>query len=96
MSGRASALKGDPAVDYEFTASVRWRDEESVRSKVGVIAAASSDGRLVVGGFDRTIWPYARFWVQYIEGGNVRHSFRVGLPRGFVYDVSSRRVGEVT
>jgi GH43 family beta-xylosidase len=87
VSGRAVAFKGDPAVDYEFTASVRWRDEETVRSKVGIIAAASSDGRMVLGGFDRTIWPYARFWVQHIEAGDVRHSIRVGLPRGFLYDV---------
>jgi hypothetical protein len=86
VSGRAIAWKGDPALDYEFTASLRWRDDESVRSLAGVVAAAT-ERWLVTGGFDRTIWPFARFTVQYIEAGEVRRSLSVGLPRGFRYDV---------
>ena len=85
-AGRSVALKGDPAADYEFTASVRWRDNESTGSTAGVLAAAAETGEMVLAGFDRTIWPYARFWVRYLAGGEVRQSASVELPRGFLYD----------
>ena len=84
---RAVAVKGDPASDYEFTATLRWRDNLSVESRAGIAAAVDPDGRLVLAGFDRTIWPFARFHVAYIEGGVVARSLSVGLPRGFLYDV---------
>jgi GH43 family beta-xylosidase len=82
---RALALKGDPAANYEFTASVRIRDNESTASKVGIVAAAAGDA-LVLAGFDRTIWPYARFWVQHIAGGQMREALAVDMPRGFDYN----------
>lgn len=85
--GRAFALRGDPATDYELTASVRWRDGESVRSTVGVVAAAAADGSMVLGGFDHTIWPFARFHVRHMVDGEVRSEASVGMPRGFLYDV---------
>lgn len=83
---RALALKGDAAEDYEFTASVRTRDTESTAALAGVVAAATDDGRLVVAGFDHTIWPFARFHVRYFEGGQLRQALAVGMPRGFRYD----------
>lgn len=85
--GRSVTLKGEPASDYELAASVRWLDEGTPDSKVGVVAAAAG-GRMVVGGFDRTIWPFARFRVQYLEAGEVQRSLAVGMPRGFLYDVN--------
>jgi GH43 family beta-xylosidase len=80
-----TALKGDPARDYEFTASLRWRDNVSEASRAGVVAAADGRG-MVVAGFDRTIWPYARFHVRYLDAGQVRDTLSVGIPRGFLYD----------
>jgi len=82
----AIALKGDATEDYEFTASVLWRDADSVTSKAGIVAAAEPSGDMVVAGFDRNIWPLARFWVQRVIGGKVQESYAVGLPRGFKYD----------
>ena len=41
----------------------------------------------MLAGFDKTIWPFARFWVQHIADGTIRDSFSVGLPRGFQYEV---------
>lgn len=81
------ALKGDPAENYDASASLLWRDNDSVDSKAGIVAAASDAGEMVLGGFDKTIWPFARFWVQRIAYGKVLDSFSVGLPRGFQYDV---------
>jgi GH43 family beta-xylosidase len=83
---RYVAFKGDSTDNYEFTASVLWRDNDSLTSKVGVVAAQNNK-ELVLAGFDKTIWPFARFWVQHISDGTVRDSFSVGLPRGFQYDV---------
>lgn len=86
-TARTTALKGDPADAYEFTASVRYRDQESTASTAGIVAAAGADGALVLAGFDRTIWPYARLHVRYVDaGGAERGAFRVALPRGFQYD----------
>ncbi len=85
-AGRAVALKGDATESYEFNASVRWRDNESVAAKAGVIAAATDADEIVLGGFDRNIWPLARFWVQRVVKGEVQESFGVRLPRGFDYD----------
>jgi GH43 family beta-xylosidase len=84
---RSVALKGDSADNYEFTASVLWRDNDSLTSRVGVVAAAPNNKELVLAGFDKTIWPFARFWVQRITDGHIGDSFSVGLPRGFQYDV---------
>ena len=85
---RSIALKGDAADNYEFSASLLWRDNDSVASKAGIVAAAQKEGsEFVLAGFDRNIWPFARFWVQYVAGNQVRDSFSVGLPRGFQYDV---------
>jgi GH43 family beta-xylosidase len=86
-AGRSVALKGDAADNYEFTASLRWRDNEAVNSRAGIVAAASDADEMVLGGFDRTIWPFARFSVQYVVKGEVKSSFAVGLPRGFDYNV---------
>lgn len=83
---RSLALKGDSADNYEFTASVLWQDNDSLTSRVGVVAAASSNKELVLGGFDKTIWPFARFWVQHAADSDIRESFSVGLPRGFQYE----------
>lgn len=83
---RATALKGDPAQEYEFVASLRWRDNVSVESRAGVAAAVDEQRSAVVAGFDRTIWPYARFHVHHLEDGVVRDSLSVGLPRGFLYN----------
>ena len=84
--GRAIALKGDAAENYEFNASVLWGDSDSLASNAGIVAAATESGELVLAGFDRNIWPFARFWVQHISSGEVRESFVMGLPRGFQYD----------
>ena len=84
---RSVAIKGDSADNYEFTASVLWRDNDSLTSRVGVVAAAQSNKQLVLAGFDKTIWPFARFWVQHIADAEIRDLFSVGLPRGFQYDV---------
>ncbi|HEY9232178.1 MAG TPA: hypothetical protein VIS78_08525, partial [Blastocatellia bacterium] len=86
-TARAIALKGDAAEHYEFTASLRWRDNEAVSSKAGVVAAADDAGALVLGGFDKTIWPFARFWVQYVVQGEAKQQLAVGLPRGFDYNL---------
>ncbi|MGQ0562124.1 MAG: hypothetical protein ACT443_09645, partial [Gemmatimonadota bacterium] len=83
---RYVALKGDAADDYEFTASVRLRDNESTGSQAGIVAAATGTGALVTAGFDRTIWPYARFHVQWIENGALRQALEVEMPRGFDYN----------
>ena len=85
-AGRHVALKGDPAEDYEFTASVRFRDQESTASTAGVVAAATEAGKMVTVGFDRTIWPFARLWVRHLDDGGVQEAFSVGLPRGFRYE----------
>ncbi|HXM98159.1 MAG TPA: family 43 glycosylhydrolase [Candidatus Dormibacteraeota bacterium] len=85
--GRSIALKGDPTENYEFSASVLWEDSDSLPSKAGIVAAASESGELVLAGFDRNIWPFARFWVQHVSSGEARESFAMGLPRGFQYDV---------
>jgi GH43 family beta-xylosidase len=85
-TGRAVALKGDAADNYEFTASLRWRDNEAVNSRAGIVAASRASG-MVLGGFDRTIWPFARFTVQYVVQGEVKESHAVALPRGFDYNV---------
>jgi len=85
---RSIALKGDVADNYEFSASVLWRDNDSLESKAGIVAAANqTSGELVLAGFDRNIWPFARFWVKHLMGNEVRDSLSVGLPRGFQYDV---------
>ncbi len=83
---RYLALKGDWATDYEFEASVRFRDQESTASTAGIVAAWSDDGDLVLAGFDRTNWPAARFHVRHLVNGATRDSFAVPLPRGFQYD----------
>lgn len=85
--GRSIALKGDPAQSYEFSASILWQDSNSPASKAGIVAAASDSGELVLAGFDRNTWPFARFWVQLVSSGEVRESFAMGLPRGFQYGV---------
>src|SRR5207249_4642703 len=41
---RSIALKGDPADNYEFSASLLWRDNDSLASKAGVVAAANLQG----------------------------------------------------
>ncbi|HKP14097.1 MAG TPA: hypothetical protein VJZ91_18390, partial [Blastocatellia bacterium] len=86
-ANRAVALKGDAADNYEFSASLRWRDNEAVNSRAGVVAAANDADEVVLGGFDKTIWPFARFTVQHVVRGEVKDSFAVGLPRGFDYNV---------
>ncbi len=83
---RYLALKGDAASSYEIEASVRFRNEESVSATAGIAPAADAGGRLVLAGFDRTIWPYARFHVRYVVDGAVAGHFTTGLPRGFSYD----------
>ncbi|MBV9608796.1 MAG: hypothetical protein JO187_04490, partial [Acidobacteria bacterium] len=79
------ALKGDPAENYEFLASLRWRDNDQLNSSAGVVAA-ESDGEMLIGGFEKNIWPFARFWVRDVKGGKITKEFAVGLPRGFLYD----------
>ena len=86
-AGRSVVLKGDPAENYEASASLLWRDNDSVDSKAGIVAAASEAREMILGGFERTLWPFARFWVQRIVNGKVLDSFSVGLSRGFQYDV---------
>jgi hypothetical protein len=85
--GRSIALKGDPAENYEFSASVLWEDGDSLASRAGVVAAAANSGEFVLAGFDKNIWPFARFWVQHVSSNDVRESVSLGLPRGFQYDV---------
>lgn len=85
--GRFVTLKGDQTENYEFSASVRWEDNDSLASKVGIVAAAAGPEEMVLAGFDKNIWPFARFWVQHVDHGQVRESFATGLPRGFQYDV---------
>lgn len=85
-SGRAVALKGDAAENYEFTASVRVRDTDTVSSKVGIVAAATESDELVLAGFDKNIWPFARLHLQHVVKGSVKEAFSVELPRGFLYD----------
>ena len=84
--GRSIALKGDAAENYEFTASVRVRDADSVTAKAGVVAAANDSDEMILAGFDKNIWPFARFHVQRLVKGESRESFSVDLPRGFDYD----------
>jgi GH43 family beta-xylosidase len=88
-AGRSVALKGDLAENYESVASLLWHDNDSLESKAGVVAAAGGDREadMVLAGFDKNIWPFARFWVQHVVAGELRDSFSVGLPRGFQYDV---------
>jgi hypothetical protein len=82
---RYLALKGDPAVSYEFTASVKLRDAESTGSRVGVVAASQPAGELVTAGFDHTIWPFARFSVRHFRGADLVREIAVEMPRGFDY-----------
>lgn len=82
---RSVALKGDAAENYEFTANVRVRDNDATNAQVGVVAAAAGNA-LVTAGFDRTIWPYARFHVRFIQDGLVRNAIAVDMPRGFDYN----------
>lgn len=82
---RHVSLKGQKAMNYEFTASVKLRDNDLLSSKVGIVAA-SNNNRMIIGGFDKTIWPEARFWVQEINNANVISSFGVPTPRGFDYN----------
>ncbi|HEX6927085.1 MAG TPA: glycoside hydrolase family 43 protein [Longimicrobiaceae bacterium] len=84
---RYVALKGEPAENYEFSASVRWRDEESSRSTAGIVAAATASGDLVLAGFDHEIWPFGRFHVRHVVNGQVVHSLSVETPRGFLFNV---------
>jgi hypothetical protein len=85
-SGRSVALKGDQTENYEFTASVHWQDNDSLASRAGIVAASTDSREMVVAGFDKDIWPFARFWVQHTSRGEIRESFATGLPRGFQYD----------
>ena len=86
-AARYVALKGDTASAYEFSASVRWRDNESVASTAGIVAAATASGEMVLAGFDHTIWPFGRFHVRHVVGGSVVRELSVETPRGFLYDV---------
>jgi GH43 family beta-xylosidase len=85
-TGRYLALKGDPAVNYEFTASVRLRDAESTGSRVGVVAAVNPRGEMLLAGFDHTIWPFARFTVRSVSRDHEGTLASVEMPRGFDYD----------
>jgi GH43 family beta-xylosidase len=85
-AGRAVALKGDAAENYEFTASVRVRDADATTSIVGVVAAANDADEMVLAGFDKNIWPFARFHVRRVVNGEVKDSLSVEMPRGFLYD----------
>ena len=82
----AIALKGTHAEHYEFSASVLWRDGDSLDSKAGIVAAATESGELVLAGYDKNLWPFARFWVQRLTGDKVVESYAARLPRGFQYD----------
>lgn len=83
---RFYALKGDEAVNYEFTANVKTRDNDSIHATTGIVAAADQNGRKVLAGFDHDIWPYAGFWVRLVENGDVVEELSVGQPRGFLFD----------
>jgi GH43 family beta-xylosidase len=85
-AARSIALKGDSAENYEFTASVRLRDSDATGSRVGIVAASNARGELVLAGFDHDIWPFARFSVRHLAGGELRSSLEVEMPRGFQYD----------
>src|SRR5690606_10600666 len=78
---RFVALKGDPGERYEFAASLRWRDNESVESTAGIVAASTADGMLVLAGFDHTIWPFGRFHVRQLVNGQVVRQLSVETPR---------------
>lgn len=86
LQQRAMALKGAPAQNYEFTATVLWRDSDSLESKAGIVAAANDAGQTVLAGFDKNIWPFGRFWVQSVTKDKVLESYAAPLPRGFRYD----------
>ncbi len=85
--GLELALKGDGANDYEFSASVRLLEGDSA-SQVGIVAAHDPE-RLLLAGFDHTIWPFARFHVRYRwpdAKGMQTQALEVEMPRGFRYD----------
>jgi hypothetical protein len=84
-AARYLAFKGDPATNFEFTASVKPRDTESTASRVGVAVAAHPAGEVVLAGFDHTIWPFARFSVRKVSGSRVETIAAVEMPRGFDY-----------
>ena len=84
--GRGVALKGEPETEYEFSASVRWRESDSVESLAGIVAAAGENGELVLAGFNRDLWPFSRFVVRHIVGAGVKATFEAELLRGFRYD----------
>ena len=83
-ASRAVALKGDEAADYEFTASLKWREDDGLAASAGIVAAASG-AEMVLAGFNHTIWPYARFEVRHVNGAETKSKIAVEMPRGFNY-----------
>jgi hypothetical protein len=85
-AAQAVALKGERGVEYEFAASLRWREGEGIAALAGIVAAAAEDGALVTAGFNRDLWPFARFIVRHVTAAGVQPLAEIEMPRGFRYD----------
>ncbi|HEY3997976.1 MAG TPA: family 43 glycosylhydrolase, partial [Candidatus Xenobia bacterium] len=80
LQGTGMASKGEPALAHEFSTTLQWLGGSSSEARVG--AGVRSDQHTVAGTFDRTIWPFAKFYVL-LDG---RVIATAQLPRGFQYD----------
>jgi GH43 family beta-xylosidase len=80
---RAITTKGDLARDYEISATVRFGKSKEAGARVGVAAAATEKGDLVLASLDRAAWPQGRLHLEHIAAGKVVRDVRATLPRGF-------------
>lgn len=81
-AGTGIHTKGDPAVSLEFATTFRWLSGQGKASRVGV-ALRTPEGHRLIGALERTIWPFARF---YVTDGAGKVLAQAPLPRGFLYD----------
>jgi GH43 family beta-xylosidase len=90
-------VKGPLRSRYEFSATIFPRDTSAplvaqagptdAKWWAGVVAGRTADQTLLLAGFDKGIWPFSRFRVWMVQGGQAGRALEVGLPRGFRYDV---------
>lgn len=96
-SAAAVALRPSSADAYEFSSTLLPDDTANPlverpgpRDKkwVAGIVAGSAGPWQVTAGYDKAIWPLARFQVAISENGSERHRIEVPMPRGFRYGVA--------
>jgi hypothetical protein len=85
-SKNGAILRGDPALNYEFSVDIKWIDNNNEHDTAGIIAS-SAENEIITAGFENNIWPFGQFVVQRIASGKVQERYQAQLPRGFLYDI---------